>query len=452
VPFTESQLKTELRSVEARILQLSETPRLTEHEEQEWRGLTRRHDQLRAMGQAIADPKSWHDGTPQVMRHVDAWTDDGRLSSVRDRALAALDATADLMPADQQAMCERLVREDDQFAREYRAHSDPNYESGWWKLLLHGEVRGFAAMTEPERYAFTRAMGETLGTSGGYGVPVSVDPSIVLSAQGSANPFRRIARVTQTTSNKVTGVSSAGVAAGWGNEFDVVADGAPTLGQPSWTVDKAHAWIPFSMEVSEDYVGFREEMAALLASAKDELEAYAFVNGTGVAPQPLGIVTSCDATTASEVTCGVAGQLTGADVSKVWVALPDRFKDNAKWMMSYGVSEHLALLADTTTGTYLSTQTITLTDAGISRLRGKEVTYSSYFPAWSTTTGHYNYAVVGDWSHYRIIDRIGMTIELVPVLFDQATARPNGTRGFYAHWRLAAGPDTVNAFRILQSV
>ena len=45
-----------------------------------------------------------------------------------------------------------------------------------------------------------------------------------------------------------------------------------------------------------------------------------------------------------------------------------------------------------------------------------------------------------------------MQIEVVPLLMDQATGRPNGSRGFYMYWRVAAGPDTPLAFRILQSV
>ena len=361
--------------IDDRLLVLCNAQHLSRDETEEWGRLLRERDRLGELidrGERVGAIRSayergeviLHDGMPQAMTRVAAWDDDGRTSSIRDRALAALAATVDTMPASQQDMCDRLIRADEQFAREFRAHSDPDYESGWWKIITRGEARGTLAMDDMEKAAFTRAMGEGLGTSGAFGVPTMVDPSIVLTSQGSANPFRRVARVTQTTTNKVTGVSSAGVASGWGNEFAVATDNAPTLAQPTWTVDKAHCWIPFSIEVEADYPDFRAEMIALLASSKDELEASAFATGSGTAPNPMGIITALDANTNDEVVVDSAGSLTGADISKVWVALPDKFKENAKWMMSYSVGEHIALLADTTSGANLSTQTITLTDAG----------------------------------------------------------------------------------------
>jgi predicted phage gp36 major capsid-like protein len=50
---------------------------------------------------------------------------------------------------------------------------------------------------------------------------------------------------------------------------------------------------------------------------------------------------------------------------------------------------------------------------------------------------------VGDFSSFVIASRAGMSVELVPQLFDQATGRPNGTRGWVAWARI--GHDVVNA-------
>lgn len=53
-----------------------------------------------------------------------------------------------------------------------------------------------------------------------------------------------------------------------------------------------------------------------------------------------------------------------------------------------------------------------------------------------------NYAAVfGDWSNYRIVDRVGFTVEMIPNLFG-ATGRPTGSRGLLAWWR--TGADSVN--------
>jgi predicted phage gp36 major capsid-like protein len=36
---------------------------------------------------------------------------------------------------------------------------------------------------------------------------------------------------------------------------------------------------------------------------------------------------------------------------------------------------------------------------------------------------------------FKIIDRVGMTVELVPQLFGATSGRPTGQRGLYAYWR-----------------
>jgi HK97 family phage major capsid protein len=64
--------------------------------------------------------------------------------------------------------------------------------------------------------------------SGGYLLPYVLDPSIVLTNSSSANPFRRISRIEQTTSNAWQGVSSAGVNAALVAEAATAADAAPS--------------------------------------------------------------------------------------------------------------------------------------------------------------------------------------------------------------------------------
>ena len=63
--------------------------------------------------------------------------------------------------------------------------------------------------------------------------------------------------------------------------------------------------------------------------------------------------------------------------------------------------------------------------------------------------GTHHLAVAGDWSQYVIVERAGMSVELIPHLFATGANRPSGQRGFYAYWR--NGADSVNdaAFRVL---
>jgi hypothetical protein len=69
-------------------------------------------------------------------------------------------------------------------------------------------------------------MAEGATTTGGFGVPVLIDPSIILTAQGSDNPFLRLCRVVDVTSNVWKGVSSAGVSWSFDAEAAEVSDDA----------------------------------------------------------------------------------------------------------------------------------------------------------------------------------------------------------------------------------
>ena len=43
--------------------------------------------------------------------------------------------------------------------------------------------------------------------------------------------------------------------------------------------------------------------------------------------------------------------------------------------------------------------------------------------------------LLGDFSMFKIIDRIGMTVELIPQVFGATSRYPTGQRGLYAYWR-----------------
>jgi HK97 family phage major capsid protein len=63
---------------------------------------------------------------------------------------------------------------------------------------------------------------------------------------------------------------------------------------------------------------------------------------------------------------------------------------------------------------------------------------------------------MGDFKRgFIIVDKVGMNMELVPHLFQQATAgsgtgMPTGQRGYYAWWRNNSVIVIDNAFRLLK--
>ena len=376
-----------------------------------------------------------------------------RLSAgeARSMALATLEKKDTLgLSSEQLDKVERLIRSGsmdlrgDQVARRLLLTESDAYRSAWQKVM----TRPNAVLTADESKAMNaldeyRAASLT-DTAGGFGVPVLIDPTVILTGQQSLNPFRQIATVKTITNDEWRGVSSAGVTWSFDAEASEVSDDAPTVAQPTITAHRATGFIPYSIEIGGDYVGFANEMAILLAAGLDELEASAFATGSGSAA-PYGIITALDANTNVEVALTTDGAFAAVDVRKVWAALPDRAKANATWVMSADVANDISAFGSS----YGADSTVDLSGT-IDTLKGRPVVISSYFPDFNGATAAQNMLVVGDFSKYYIVDRIGLSIELIPHLFGLTNNRPTGQRGWYAYKRVGADSIDDTAFRLLQ--
>lgn len=366
----------------------------------------------------------------------------------RDRALRTLDdRTATMhLSGEQKSDLERKVRRDPDIARRILVTEHDDYRSAWQKLVTHPrpilspeEQRAVLAWEE------YRTMGEVTPGAGGFGIPVFIDPSIILTEQGDANPFLQVAKQVNVNTNIWKGVSSAGVSWSFDTEGAEVSDDSPTLLQPSVTVHTARGFIPFSIEVGQDYPGFADEMATLLASGYDDLLCSKFSSGSG-SGEPKGIITALDADTTAEVLMTTLGALGEVDIYAAWAALPQRFRQRASWMMSVGVNNAIRRMG---TANVFHASTINLQDEWVDRLFNRRVYEGSYFPDVVATTGHVNQLVVGDFSNYVIARRAGMTVELVPLLFGVTTGRPTGQRGWFAYARIGGDVATSKAFKLL---
>jgi HK97 family phage major capsid protein len=331
-------------------------------------------------------------------------------------------------------------------ARAMLLSETPAYHSAFAQVLLdpHPVLTGEEARAL-RAYQEFRAMSEGSGAVGLYGVPVLIDPIIILTGQQSLNPFMRIASVRTITNDVWRGVSSAGVSWSWDAEASPVSDDSPTLAQPTVPVHTARGFIPYSIELGMDYPNLAGELGTLLAEGYAELTAAAFATGSGDG-QPIGILTALDANTNVEVSPTTAGAFVAADIDKVWTALPDRAKGSATWVMSHDVLSHIALWGDA-----LGSQTTDLTRVP-NTLRGRPVEPATGFPAFTGTTGAANILVVGDFGRgFVIAQRAGMAVEPIAHLFDTTTGLPTGQRGLFAHARV--GSDSVDdlRFRLLQN-
>ena len=372
----------------------------------------------------------------------------------RDAALRSLDdreSTAHLAD-DQKEHVARQIRKNPVIARRVLVTENEDYRSAFMKLV--SDPHPF--LTQEEQRAMQtwnefRAMADFTTTAGGFGIPVYIDPSIIMTAQGSNNPFLQICRSVDINTTVWKGVSSAGVTWAFQTEGAVTTDNAPTLAQPTVAVHMARGFIPFSFEVQTDYPGFSEEMSMMLASGYNELLVQKFTTGSGTG-EPKGILTAISATSADRVKVTTGGSIGSPDPYLVWKALPQRFRTNASWLMSVGVNNAIRQLG---TSNVYHAYTTNLPDAWTDVLFNKPVYESTYMPdttTWTTTAE--GQAVVGDFSQFVIARNGGMSVELIPQLFQQQTAAtgvgfPTGQRGLFAHARI--GSDCVNtaAFRLL---
>jgi len=115
-------------------------------------------------------------------------------------------------------------------------------------------------------------------------------------------------------------------------------------------------------------------------------------------------------------------------------------------VMSHSVGDQVATFGNANN---LSFVTVDLTSV-VQTLRTRPVEMSSYFPSYSTTSGAYDLAVVGNFAEdFIVVDRVGMSVELVPHLLDQVTGRPSGQRGWFAFARHGANTLVDDSFRLL---
>jgi HK97 family phage major capsid protein len=303
------------------------------------------------------------------------------------------------------------------------------------------------ALTSEEQ----RALSLT-NTAGGYAVPFTLDPTVIHTSNYSVNPWRAISRQETIATTTWQGITSAGVTVARASEITQASDNAPTLAQPAVTPQRVQGFIPFSIEIGQDWGALQSEMTSMLQEAKDDEEATSFATGTGTAPQAQGVLTG--ATTL--VTTAGTGAFAVADVYAMEEALGARFRPRAQWVANRAVYNKVRQF-DTGGGGSLWLQLAPL-GRGLENnvptpgnLGASLIGYpASECSAMSTPTGVTGalLAILGDWRYFIIVDRVGMDVELIPHLFG-ASGRPLGQRGIYAIWRNNSAVLAAGAFRVM---
>lgn len=367
---------------------------------------------------------------------------------VRSQALFANDRAA-FLPEEAREHMERQIRADDDrnggLARATVALADRAYFRAFSKVL-NDPVSGGHEWTDAERKAVARVrtlertMNLGTGGAGGFMVPYELDPSIVIAGTGAISPLRKISRVTTTSLLTKKFVTSVGVTTHWDPEETEATDDAPTLLQPSIDTKKGAGFVPVSFELYEDS-DIARQIGDVFADAKAVWESLSFTltqtNG------PTGLISGLVAAGGSTVIATGTNVLAQGDLYANQAALPPRWRANAKWMMNLSILNGFRQLPQATGLNYSVISDTTTPPTAL----GWPVYENSSMDGTLTGAAADYLVVSGDFQQFAIVDRIGASIELIPMLLG-ANRRPTGQRGFYLHWRAGSGVLVPDAFRL----
>ncbi|MEU7170901.1 phage major capsid protein [Micromonospora tulbaghiae] len=377
-------------------------------------------------------------------------TPGGELRSRAMRVVDGLHRSNDL-PAHAAERVERMLsagREDEQnlAARWAVAAGAPEYRSAFTKLCAD-PMRGHMLWTAQEQAAYQRAEQVRAAMSltdanGGYMVPLTLDPAIILTNDGSVNPLRRISRVVQTVTDTWQGVTSAGATAEWKAEGAQAADGSPAVAPAPIPVHFGDVNVTYSYEVGMDARNFLSELERVIVDAADNLMAAAYTTGSG-SGQPTGVITAL-AGTASEINTTGTEAINAADPYTLQNALPPRFQARAQWCANLGIINGYAQM-ETANGALkfpgLHETPPTLLRKPMNELSNMD---GSINPAATAS----NFVLLyGDFQNFVIVDRVGTTLEILPAY--GANGRPTGQRHAFLYFRTGSDVVVDNAFRML---
>lgn len=388
-----------------------------------------------------------------------ASSDSDRSARLRDAALRAVDGARlthirQLQGAThlkenaedaQTRMSELLdtIDKPDEFAERLIRTGSDQYERAFWQAVRAGTPD----VLDPEdRRVLLRAQALGTDSAGGYAVPFQLDPTVILTNAGTANPIRQVARIEQIVGKQWQGVTSSGASVTRGAEGSTAPDSSFTLTQPVVSTNRVQGFIPFSYEVDLAWGALRSEITKLLMDAKDR-EEDSFITGDGTGTNPGGLIGSAStATVAIDTTLGV-GALSAQDVYNLYANLPVRWEQNASWLGNKGIF-NIIRQYDTAGGAELWARIGDGTPARLLDYADKRVSAM----ANTAATGN-NVLAFGDFkTAFIIVDRLGMNVELIPHVFDPSNSnRPTGQRGVYAIWMNNSKILVPQAYRVLQA-
>ncbi len=366
----------------------------------------------------------------------------------RSRAYSAIEQMAGTNDQRRETMTKIIEQFDDDDSRLSRlllATSSPAYMRAFTEAARNPSQLPLLSQEEVDAVRHVRSEARSMSltdSEGGFLVPFQLDPTVIITSDGSTNPVRQVARKVIATGDTWNGVSSAAVSWSVDAEAAEVSDDATTFSQPSIPIYKLAGFVPISLEAAADASNVAQEVSRLLAFGKGTLEGTLLTTGTGSA-QPTGIITELNGAAPPVISATTNDAFGSVDVYAVDEALPARYRQRASWMAHRSTFNDVRQF-DTSGGAAMWERFAADVPA---QLLGRPALENSDMA--TIATGDDYVLVFGDFDNYVIADRIGMAVEFIPHLFG-SNHRPTGQRGWYAYSRLGAESVNDAAFKLLK--
>ncbi|SDY18262.1 phage major capsid protein [Citreimonas salinaria] len=270
----------------------------------------------------------------------------------------------------------------------------------------------------------------------GYLAPAEMSTEFVRDLV-EVSPIRSVASVRGITSSSVKYPKRTGITnAQWEGEAEESEESAPSFGQLEVIPHKLTTFTDISNELLSDSGGAAEaEVRLALAEDFGKKEGTAFVNGTG-AGQPEGLMTN------AEIAATVNGSTSAIDPDKLidlMYALPAMYRNAGTWGLNGTTLATIRKLKDADgrflwQPSYAAGQPETILGRPVIEIVDMPDVASGTFPI-----------IFGDFSAYRIVDRLAMSI-----LSDPYTQARKGVTRMHATRRVGGRVLQAARFRKLK--
>jgi HK97 family phage major capsid protein len=267
----------------------------------------------------------------------------------------------------------------------------------------------------------------------------------MLTSSGVINPIRDLARVETIVGKEWQGVTSAGTTVARAGEAAAATASQFTLGQPKVRTNRVQGYTVFSLEIDLSWNALRSEITKMLVDAKQH-EENSFITGTGDGitdgSAPQGI--NGGLTSANDTEANLAGAFVLGDLYALEEGLDARWEGNASYLAHKTVVNAIRQFPTDNAGSIpgsLNNVFVNSLQAGNpSQLLDSPLYRSTGMPTLAAAQASSTHSdgtdtlmIYGDFKQFLIVDRIGMTVEMVPTVVN-SSGFPTGQRGVYCVW------------------